>query len=105
MAQRMLGSANEAEDAVQVVWIRLSRSDAKAIEHLDTWLTVVLSRVCLNMLQSRRAQAEIPIGTQIPETPLDPVAGSDPEYESLLSDSIGLALLVVLDTLSPAERV
>jgi RNA polymerase sigma factor (sigma-70 family) len=101
VANRMLGSATEADDAVQEAWIRLSRSDAEAIENLGAWLTTVLSRVCLNILQSRRSRPEVPLGPDLPE----PAAGPDPEQEALLADSIGLALLIVLDTLSPAERI
>ncbi|HUZ03496.1 MAG TPA: sigma-70 family RNA polymerase sigma factor [Thermomicrobiaceae bacterium] len=105
VAYRMLGSPSEAEDAVQETWLRLSRSDVDAVENLGSWLTTVVSRVCLNMLQARRSRPELPAGARVPE----PVAGSaleaDPEREALLADSIGLALLVVLDTLSPAERV
>ena len=101
VANRMLGSATEADDAVQEAWIRLSRSDAEAIENLGGWLTTVLSRVCLNILQSRRSRPEVPLGPDLPE----PAAGPDPEQEALLADSIGLALLIVLDTLSPAERI
>jgi len=105
IAQRMLGSAGEADDAVQEVWIRLNRSDAEAIEHLGGWLTTVLSRVCLNLLQARRARPEVPVGAELPEPGLDSAGGSDPEEEALLAESIGLALLVVLDRLAPAERV
>jgi RNA polymerase sigma factor (sigma-70 family) len=101
LAQRMLGSGTGAEDAVQEAWLRLSRTDADAIENLPGWLTTVVSRVCLNVLQSRRAHPEVPF-----EQPAgEPAAGPDPEHEALLADSIGLALLIVLDTLSPAERV
>ena len=105
VANRMLGSASEADDAVQEAWIRLSRSDAEAIENLGAWLTTVLSRVCLNMLQARRSRPEVPLGFDAPEPATDPLADADPEHEALLADSIGLALLVVLDTLAPAERV
>jgi RNA polymerase sigma-70 factor (ECF subfamily) len=105
IAQRMLGSAGDADDAVQEVWIRLSRSDAQAIEHLGSWLTTVLSRVCLNVLQSRRSRPETPAGTDLPEPAAGVTSDSDPEYEALLADSIGLALLIVLDTLTPEERV
>ena len=101
VANRMLGSASEADDAVQEAWIRLSRSDAESIDNLGAWLTTVLSRVCLNMLQSRRSRPEVPLGLDAPE----PATEADPEHEALLADSIGLALLVVLDTLTPAERV
>jgi len=97
----MLGSASEADDAVQEAWIRLSRSDAESIDNLGAWLTTVLSRVCLNMLQARRSRPEVPLGLDAPE----PATEADPEHEALLADSIGLALLVVLDTLTPAERV
>jgi RNA polymerase sigma-70 factor, ECF subfamily len=100
----MLGSSGEADDAVQDAWIRLSRSDADAIENLGGWLTTVTSRVCLNVLQSRRSRPEVPLDPDAPEPAASEAAG-DPEHEALLSDSIGLALLVVLDTLSPAERV
>src|SRR3954452_16130295 len=101
VAKRILGSSIEADDAVQEAWLRLSRTDADAIENLPAWLTTVVSRVCLNALQSRRAHPEVPFDQPVPE----PAAGPDPEHEALLADSIGLALLVVLDTLSPAERV
>ncbi len=101
VANRMLGSASEADDAVQEAWIRLSRSDAESIENLGAWLTTVLSRVCLNMLQARRIRPEVPLAAEAPE----PATDADPEHEALLADSVGLALLIVLDTLSPAERV
>ena len=103
LAYRMLGSASEADDAVQEAWIRLSRSDADSIDNLGGWLTTVTSRVCLNILQSRRARPEVPLDPDATEPADDPE--SDPEQEALLADSIGLALLIVLDTLSPAERV
>jgi RNA polymerase sigma-70 factor (ECF subfamily) len=105
VAYRMLGSASEADDAVQEAWIRLSRSDADSIENLGSWLTTVLSRVCLNMLQARRSRPEVPLGPDLPEPAAARTAGTDPEHEALLADSIGLALVVVLDTLSPAERI
>ncbi|MDP9134454.1 MAG: sigma-70 family RNA polymerase sigma factor [Actinomycetota bacterium] len=102
LAHRMLGSASEADDAVQEAWVRLSRSDADSIENLEGWLTTVLSRVCLNILQARRSRPEVPLDPDA----LEPAAAeSDPEHEALLADSIGLALLIVLETLSPAERV
>jgi RNA polymerase sigma-70 factor (ECF subfamily) len=101
LAYRMLGSPSEAEDAVQETWIRLGRTDADAIEHFPSWLTTVLSRVCLNLLQARRARPEVPLDPAVPE----PAAGPDPEHEALLADSLGIALLIVLETLSPAERV
>jgi RNA polymerase sigma factor (sigma-70 family) len=102
VARRMLGSSSEADDAVQEAWLRLSRSDSDAIENLGSWLTTVLSRVCLNMLQARRSRPEVPLE---PDAPEPAATGSDPEQEVLLADSIGLALLIVLETLSPAERV
>lgn len=105
VARRMLGSASEADDAVQEAWLRLSRSDADSIENLGSWLTTVLSRVCLNILQARRSRPEVPLGPDVPEPAAGRAEGSDPEHEALLADSIGIALLIVLDTLSPAERV
>ena len=101
VAYRMLGSSTEADDAVQEAWIRLSRSDAGTIDNLGSWLTTVLSRVCLNILQARRSRPEVPLEPDVPE----PAEGPDPEHEALLADSIGIALLIVLETLSPAERV
>jgi len=104
VACRMLGSPGEADDAVQEAWVRFSRTDTSAVENLGSWLTTVVSRVCLNMLQARRSRPESPFGEQVP----DPAAadpGADPEYQALLADSVGLALLVVLDTLTPPERV
>lgn len=105
VAYRMLGSASEADDAVQEAWLRLSRSDTDSIENLGSWLTTVLSRVCLNVLQARRTRPEVPLGPDVLEPAASHAAGSDPEHEALLAESIGLALLIVLDTLSPAERV
>jgi RNA polymerase sigma factor (sigma-70 family) len=105
VAHRMLGSASEAEDAVQETWIRLSRSDPAAVENLGGWLTTVLARVCLNMLRSRSSRREEPIGSHPPEPAAAELAGTDPEQEALLADSVGPALLLVLDTLSPAERL
>ena len=105
VAYRMLGSATEAEDAVQETWLRLNRSDAGAIENLGGWLTTVVARVCLDMLRSRESRREESLESQLTE----PVAGSsrasDPEQEAILADSVGVALLVVLDTLTPAERL
>jgi RNA polymerase sigma-70 factor (ECF subfamily) len=100
----MLGSSSEADDAVQDAWLRLSRTDAAAIENLDAWLTTVVARVALNMLRSRRTRREEPLDS-LPEPVVDEPAGGDPEHEVLLADSVGLALLVVLDTLTPAERL
>jgi RNA polymerase sigma factor (sigma-70 family) len=105
VAHRMLGSASEADDAVQEAWLRLSRSDADSIENLGSWLTTVLSRVCLNILQARRSRPEVPLSPDVPEPAAVHTEGSDPVHEALLAESIGLALLIVLDTLSPAERV
>jgi len=105
VAYRMLGSLNEADDAVQEAWIRLSRSDEESIENLGGWLTTVVSRVCLDILRSRRSRREEPIDEQVVEPVASSGPGIDPEQEALLADSVGLALLVVLGRLSPAERV
>jgi RNA polymerase sigma factor (sigma-70 family) len=105
VAYRMLGSVTEADDAVQEAWLRLSRVDASEVENLDAWLTTVVARVSLNMLRSRRQRREHPLDVHIPEPIVDPVDGTTPEHEALLADSVGLALLVVLETLSPAERI
>ncbi|HYU86419.1 MAG TPA: sigma-70 family RNA polymerase sigma factor [Kribbellaceae bacterium] len=102
VAYRMLGSAAEAEDAVQEAWLRLSRADATGVENVPGWLTTIVARVCLNMLRSRRARPEEPLDATVPD--VHPEA-ADPEQEAVLADSVGLALLVVLDTLAPAERV
>jgi RNA polymerase sigma factor (sigma-70 family) len=105
VAYRMLGSMPEADDAVQEAWLRLSRSDADEIDNLNGWLTTVVARVSLNMLQSRRSRREEPMGTRVPDpivTLADPV---DLEQQAILADSVGLALLVVLESLSPAERL
>ena len=104
VAYRMLGSVSEADDAVQEAWVRLSRSDDE-IENLGGWLTTVVSRVCLNMLRSRRSRHEEPLDVRVPEPIVDRADGTDPEHEALLADSVGLALLVVLETLSPPERL
>ena len=100
----MLGSLSEAEDAVQEAWLRLSRSGASGVENLGGWLTTVVARVCLDMLRSRKAKAEEPLVPQVPE-PTTSQGANDPEQEAILADSVGLALLVVLETLTPAERV
>ena len=105
VAYRMLGSLTEADDAVQEAWIRLSRSDADQIENLGGWLTTVVARVSLNMLRSRKTRREEPMDLRMPEPIVDPVDGTDPEHEAILADSVGLALLVVLETLSPPERL
>jgi RNA polymerase sigma factor (sigma-70 family) len=105
VAYRMLGSLSEADDAVQEAWLRLSRTDTSGVENLGGWLTTVVARVSLNMLRSRDSRREEPIGVHVPEPIVDPADGTDPEHEALLADSVGLALLVVLETLSPAERL
>jgi len=105
VAYRMLGSLSEADDAVQEAWLRLSRTDTSEVENLDGWLTTVVARVSLNMLRSRNTRREEPIGVHLPEPIVDRADGTDPEHEALLADSVGLALLVVLETLSPAERL
>jgi RNA polymerase sigma factor (sigma-70 family) len=105
VAYRMLGSASEADDAVQEAWLRLSRADAGEIENLGGWLTTVVARVCLNLLQSRKSRREEPLGAHLPEETATGQDGPDPEQQALLADSVGLALLVVLDTLAPAERL
>jgi RNA polymerase sigma factor (sigma-70 family) len=105
LAYRMLGSLSEAEDAVQEAWLRLSRSEAAAVENLGGWLTTVVSRVCLDMLRSRRSRREEPIGEQLAEPRFERGDGADPEREALLADAVGVALLVVLDVLTPAERL
>jgi RNA polymerase sigma-70 factor (ECF subfamily) len=103
IAYRMLGSTSEAEDAVQEAWIRLSRSDTAAVANLRAWLNVVVSRVCLDMLRARRARREDPVDTVEPVVLADP--DDNPAAQAELADSVGLALLVVLDTLAPAERL
>jgi RNA polymerase sigma factor (sigma-70 family) len=102
VAYQTLGSASEADDAIQEAWLRLSRTDPGSIENLGGWLTTVVARVCLNMLQSRREQ---PVGMHLPEPVVTGADGIDPEQEALLADSIGPALLVILHTLAPAERL
>src|ERR671914_854183 len=105
VAYRMLGSTGEADDAVQEAWLRLSRIDADEIENLGGWLTTVVARVSLNMLRSRRSQRQEPLDVRLPEPIVDRADGTNPEHEALLADSVGLALLVVLETLNPAERL
>jgi RNA polymerase sigma factor (sigma-70 family) len=105
VAYRMLGSLSEADDAVQDAWLRLSRSDAGKIENLAAWLTTVVARQSLNMLRSRNTKREQPLHVHLPDPVIDPADGTDPEHEALLADSVGLALLVILETLTPAERL
>jgi RNA polymerase sigma-70 factor (ECF subfamily) len=105
VAYRMLGSLSEADDAVQEAWLRLSRSNTSEIENLGGWLTTVVARISLNMLRSRHSRREEPIDVYVPEPIVDRADGTDPEHEAILADSVGLALLVVLETLSPAERL
>jgi RNA polymerase sigma factor (sigma-70 family) len=101
----MLGSLTEADDPVQEAWIRLSRSDTRDVNDLRAWLTTVVGRVCLNMLRSRKTRRESSLETHLPDPIVSPQEGMDPEQEALLGDSVGLAMLVVLDSLTPAERV
>jgi RNA polymerase sigma factor (sigma-70 family) len=105
VAYRMLGSLSEADDAVQEAWLRLIRVDVNDVENLAAWLTTVVSRVCLDMLRSRASRPEEPLGQHLPEDTRHTDQGSDPEREALLTDSVGRALLVVLETLAPAERI
>ena len=104
VAYRLLGSLSEADDAVQETWLRLSRSDVSEVENWRAWLTTVVTRICLDMLRARSARREYPLEVHVPDPIVTPVE-EDPEQHALLADSIGLALLVVLDTLSPAERI
>src|SRR6187551_2897353 len=101
---RMLGSATEAEDAVQEAWIRLGRTDVSGVENLRAWLTTVVARVCLDMLRARTSRREEPLDTHVPD-PVIARAPDNPEADAIAADSVGLALLVVLDTLDPAERL
>jgi RNA polymerase sigma factor (sigma-70 family) len=105
VAYRMRGSLSEADDAVQEAWIRLSRTDASQVENLGGWLTTVVARVSLNMLRSRNVRREEVMGVRVPEPILDRADAMDPEHEAVLADSVGLALLVVLENLSPPERL
>ena len=105
VAYRMLGSTSEADDAVQEAWIRLSRSNAGEIDNLEAWLVTVVGRVALNMLRSRKTRREESLEAHLPDPIVDRADGIDPEHEALLADSVGLALLVVLETLTPAERL
>ncbi|MFI5485843.1 MULTISPECIES: RNA polymerase sigma factor SigJ [Micromonospora] len=105
VAYRMLGSVIEADDAVQEAWLRVSRADAGGVENPAGWLTTVVARVCLNMLRSRGSRREEPFDVRVPDPVISPDSGLDPEHEAVLADSVGLALLVVLETLTPAERL
>ena len=105
VAYRMLGSLSEADDAVHEAWLRLNRSDTSGIENLKGWLTTVVARVCLDVLRSRKVRREEPLGAQASDPIVRRGDGTDPEHEALLADSVGLALLVVLETLAPAERL
>ena len=105
VSYRMLGSLNEADDAVQEAWVRLSRSEAEEIENLGGWLTTVVARVCLNMLRARKTRGEEPLDERLPDPVVERIDGGHPEHEALLADSVGLALLVVLEQLAPAERL
>jgi RNA polymerase sigma-70 factor, ECF subfamily len=105
VAYRMLGSISEADDALQEAWLKLSRSDASGVENLKGWLTTIVGRVCLDMLRSHASRREEPLGTHLPDPIVSRAEGIEPEHEALLADSVGLALLVVLETLAPAERL
>src|SRR5215470_6016127 len=105
VAYRMLGSPSEADDAVQECWLRLERADARAIDELRRWLTVVVGRICIDMLRARHSQLIDYAGTWLPEPVVSVGSESDPEHDAVLSDSVSLALLTVLETLSPAERL
>jgi RNA polymerase sigma factor (sigma-70 family) len=105
VAYRMLGSLAEGDDAVQDTWLRLTRAGADQVDNLGGWLTTVVARVCLNMLRSRATRREEPLGPHLPDPVISPPGTLQPEQEALLADSVGLALLVVLDSLSPAERL
>jgi RNA polymerase sigma factor (sigma-70 family) len=105
VAYRMLGSLSEADDAVQEAWIRLDRTDTSDVENLGGWLTTVVARVCLNMLRARDRRREEPLDVRLPDPVVSDTSGPDPEQQALLADSVGQALLVVLDSLGPAERL
>src|SRR5256885_5537 len=103
VAYRMLGSMSEADDAVQESWLRLSRADTGGVENMRAWLTTVVSRVCLDLLRARTSRREDLVGSWLPEPVVELDAPGDPEHEAVLADSVGIALLVVLETLTPAE--
>jgi RNA polymerase sigma-70 factor, ECF subfamily len=105
VAYRMLGSLSEAEDAVQDAWLRVGRADTSEVENLRAWLTTIVARISLNMLRTRGTRREGPLDVRLPDPIIDPADGTDPEHEALLADAVGLALLVVLETLTPAERL
>ncbi len=105
VAYRMLSSLSDADDAVQEAWIRLSHTDTGEIDNLRAWLTAVVGRVCLNLLRARMTRREVSLETHVPDPNVSPVEGIDPEQEALLGDSVGFALVVVLDSLTPADRV
>ena len=105
VAYRMLGSLSEADDAVQDAWLRVSRADTSEVENMAAWLTTIVARVSLNMLRSRNTRRERPLDVHVPDPVIDPADGTDPEHEALLADSVGIALLIVLETLSPPERL
>src|SRR4029453_16984692 len=105
VAYRMLGNLSEADDAVQEAWLHLSRADTSAVKNLGGYLTTIVARICLDMLRTRKSRREESLEASGPEPITRPESGSDPEHEALLADSVGLALLIVLDTLTPAERL
>jgi RNA polymerase sigma-70 factor (ECF subfamily) len=105
VAYRMLGSLSEADDALQEAWLRIGRSDTSAVENLGGWFTTIVARVSLNMLRSRKAKREESLETRLPDPVISPHEGGDPEHEALTADAVGLAMLVVLETLAPAERL
>jgi RNA polymerase sigma factor (sigma-70 family) len=105
VAYRMLGSVSEADDALQEAWLRICGQDPRSVENIQAWLTTVVGRVCLNMLRARRARREQPSDCHVPDPVVSLVDGSDPEQEALVADSVGIALLVVLDALSPPQRL
>lgn len=105
VAYRLLGSLSEADDVLQEAWLRTSRADAGEVENLRAWLTTIVARIALNTLRSRRTRAEQPLETRVPDPIIDPAEDTNPEHQVLLADSVGLALLIVLEALTPAERL